>query len=605
MDNINYVSTPRESKTRKFWRIVLGSMLGFIFSNIVISFLSIFFMIGIMATFSSDKPTVEENSVLKLKLDKQIVERAVKTPFDDLDLGSYFGQQSVIGLDEIITAIKAAATDPKIKGISLQVESLIAMPATVAEIRDALEEFKKSNKFIYAYGNYYTQGAYYLCSVADKMYLNYNGSVNIKGLSYQIMFYVGLLDKIEVDMQVIRHGKFKSAVEPFLFDRMSESNRKQITQLAQSEWQILASKMADSRHITVETINNIADSLLSNLAEDALSLGLIDALCYASDYEQFLREKVGVKTDELLHLISLSDYSKAIKKVDLNPKGNIAVIYAVGDIIEGKGDHNIIGSETLCKEIRRATQNDDIKAIVLRINSPGGSAFASDVIWNDIEQAKNAGKIVITSMGDYAASGGYYIACNSNAIVAQPNTITGSIGVFGIVPNMQKMLKNKLGITIDGVTTHKHSDMMNYLRPMDELETKQMMASIEEIYYTFISHVADGRKMSITKVDSIGQGRVWSGSDALSIGLVDKLGNIDDAIELAAQKAGLANYTVVYYPKQKEWFEELLTKNHDEEIATALKNELGELYFVYQGLNKVLNQSGIQARMPAELKLEW
>ena len=603
MENNSYVATPRESKSRKFWRVVLGSMLGFFFSNIIISFLCIFFMIGIVA-MSSDTPVVKERSILKLTLDKEIVERApVKTPFDDLDFN--FGQEPTIGLDDIVNAIKNAATDPKIKGISLHVQQLIASPATAAEIRDALEQFKSSGKFIYAYGDYYTQGAYYLCSVADKMYLNHNGSVSLKGLSYQIMFFKGLLDKLDAEIQIVRHGQFKSAVEPFLTDKMSEANRRQMMQLTQSEWQVLADKIAASRNITVEAINNIADNLLSNLASDALALGLVDTICYAYDYEQILKQKIGIDTKETPNYISLSDYTKATKKVVLKPKGNIAVIYAVGEIIDGKGNNTIIGSETLCKEIRRATKNDEIKAIVLRVNSPGGSASASDIIWNEIEQAKKAGKIVVTSMGDYAASGGYYISCNSDVIVAQPNTLTGSIGVFGMIPNMQKLLKNKLGITIDGVTTHKHSDMMSGFRPMNELELQQMQASIEEIYDKFIGNVAAGRKMTKAEVDSIGQGRVWSGTDALAIGLVDKLGNLDVAIALAAQKAGLANYSVVYYPKQKEWFDELFNKDSDKEIATALKNELGELYFVYQGLNRVLNQSGVQARMPAELKLEW
>ncbi|MDR1346143.1 MAG: signal peptide peptidase SppA [Bacteroidales bacterium] len=605
MENNNYVTTLRESKSRKFWRVVLGSMLGFLLSNIIISFLGLLFMISLMAVFSSDKPVVKEQSILKLTLNKQIVERAVKTPFDDLDLGIYFGQESTIGLDDIVNAIKNAATDLNIKGISLNVQQLIALPATVAEIRDALEQFKSSGKFIYAYGDYYTQGAYYLCSVADKMYLNHNGSVALKGLSAQVIFFKGLIDKLDVDVQIVRHGQFKSAVEPFLTDKMSEANRKQFTQFTQSTWQILVNKIADSRHITTETLNNIADNLLSNLASDALALGLVDSVCYATDYEQALKQKMSIEANESLNYVSLADYTKATKKLELNPKGDIAVVYAVGDIIDGKGSHNIIGSETLCKEIRRATKNKDIKAIVLRVNSGGGSAMASDIIWNEIELAKKAGKVVITSMGDYAASGGYYISCNSDAIVAQPNTLTGSIGVFGIVPNMQKLLKNKLGITVDGVTTHKHSDMMNGFRPMDELEIKQVQASVEEVYDKFIGNVATGRKMSKAAVDSIGQGRIWSGTDALAIGLVDKLGNLDAAIALAAQKAGLTAYTVVYYPKQKEWFEELLNRNRDEEIATAIKNEFGDLYFVYQGLNRVLNQSGIQARMPVEYRMEW
>jgi protease-4 len=365
-------------------------------------------------------------------------------------------------------------------------------------------------------------------------------------------------------------------------------------------WEVVTDKISQSRHISVDSLNVIANKLLSNSAQQALALGLVDKLCYANEYEQVLRKA----TADPLSYVTLADYNKTIQKLD-EKDANIAMIYAYGDIIDGKAEEGTIGSISVCKEIKKAIQNKNVKAIVLRVNSGGGSALASEVIWQQIEEAKKAGKVVVTSMGDYAASGGYYIACNSDAIVAQPNTLTGSIGVFGMIPNMQKMLKNKLGVTVDVVKTNDHADMMSGFRPMDAAELQTIQISIEEIYGQFIGRVAAGRKMTTAQVDSIGQGRVWAGSDAIKIGLVDQLGNIDDAVALAAKLANLNNYSLIYYPAQKEWYEKLLNNNKEEDIAAAIKGELGELYYVYKGLNHILDQQGVQARMPFEMKLDW
>ena len=340
---------------------------------------------------------------------------------------------------------------------------------------------------------------------------------------------------------------------------------------------------------------------LCALPEDALKLNMVDQLGYPGDMEKLLKSKLNVGEDEDINFISIGKYKKSIVN---NTKANdkIAVVYAVGEISDGKGDNSRgIYSESFIKEFKKAYKDEDVKAIVLRINSPGGSALASENIWREIENAKNAGKIVVTSMGDYAASGGYYIACNSNYIIAQPNTLTGSIGVFGMVPSFQNFLKNKLGITIDAVKTNQHSDYGTGMRALDETELATLQTSIEQIYSTFTKRVADGRKMTVAQVDSIGQGRVWAGSDAIKIGLVDKLGSFDDAIAKAAELAKISNYSLVYYPKQKDWFT-LLFSNEDE-VEAMMKAKLGRLYFTYEGIDRILNQEGVQARIPMEISI--
>ena len=423
--------------------------------------------------------------------------------------------------------------------------------------------------------------------------------MDFKGYAMQIMFYKGLIDKLDADVQVVRHGQFKSAVEPYILDKMSEANREQLTLLTNTLWDVLISDISASRKIPADSLNAIADNLLCAMPEDALRLKLVDQLGFSGDMEKLLKTKLNIGEDENLNIITIDKYKKAIQ-TNKKAENKIAVVYAVGTISDGKGDNSRgIYSESFIKEFRKAYNDKDVKAIVLRINSPGGSALASENIWQEIEKAKKAGKVVVTSMGDYAASGGYYIACNSNYIIAQPNTLTGSIGVFGMIPSLQNTLKNKLGITIDGVKTNKHSDYGTGFRPLDETELAVMQKSVEDIYSTFTKRVADGRKMTVAQVDSIGQGRVWAGADAINIGLVDKLGSIDDAIEKAAQLAKVSNYSIVYYPKQNDWFTMLFSKEDD--IDAALKAKLGHLYFTYEGLEQLMNQKGVQARMPMDI----
>lgn len=590
-----------ETRTRKFWRVVFGSMLGFFFSTIIVSFLYFLMMIGMIASLSSatkDTTVVTDNSILKINLAQEISERSIPTPFEGM--ANY---DTPIGLNDILAAIKAAGSDSKIKGIYLCSSNVVASPATMKEIHDALLNFKKSGKFIYAYSDGYAQNGYYLASVADKVLMNPTGNLMLKGYSFQIMFYKGLLDKLDVDVQVIRHGQFKSAVEPYILDKMSEANTKQMTVLVNSLWDCVSKDIAASRKISVNTLNNLVNNLTCFNPDSALKYKLVDQLAYSGDMEKLLKSKIGVGDNGKLNLVSIEKYTKTIKN-ESKSTNKIAVVYAAGEIRDGKGDNDAgIFSDSFIKEFRKAYRDKDVKAIVLRVNSPGGSALASENIWREIAMAKKAGKIIVTSMGDYAASGGYYISCNSDYIIAQPNTLTGSIGVFGMVPSIQKALQSKLGITIDGVKSNDHADFLTGFKAMDPTELNVMQQNVEQTYGLFVKRVSDGRKMSMAAVDSIGQGRVWAGKDAIAIGLVDKLGSIDDAIAKAAQLAKVSNYKLVYYPQQKSFFEKLFAPKEDE-VEMMMKAKLGDLYYMYKGLNQVLSQEGVQARMPMEMTIQ-
>ena len=596
----------KETGAKKFWRIVFGTMVGFFLSCLIVSILSTLMFVAMIASMgSSNTVAIKDNTILKLDLQKPIQEQAVDNPFDMF--GDEFSQyyQSGIGLDDILTCIKAAAKDSKIKGIYINTESVSASPATLKEIHDALVEFKESGKFIYAYADNYTQGAYYLASVADNVTMSATGLLQFRGMALQVMFYKGLIDKLDVDMQIIRHGKFKSAVEPYMMDKMSEANREQMTLLANTIWNTMVDDIAAERKLNKETLNQIADNMFFGTATKAVENKLIDKTCYKDEVAQDLKKLVGLAEDKDLNITGLSEYRKAVKAETNSAKDEIAVVYAVGQITGGKSGNDVMGSETMVKLIKDAYTSENVKAIVLRVNSPGGDGTASDIIWNEIEQAKKAGKVVVTSMGDYAASGGYYISCNSNYIIAQPNTLTGSIGVFGMVPSFQRALKNKLGVTIDGVTTNKHSDAGGALRPLNAEELEVYQNFIDEFYGIFTQRVADGRGMEQSAVDEIGQGRVWAGADALKIGLVDALGNMDDAIAKAAELAKLDNYKVTYYPKKKDFWTTLMEKTSgDNNIQAVIRQELGDQYYIYQGLQQLKNAEGVQALMPMQIQFE-
>jgi protease-4 len=464
-------------------------------------------------------------------------------------------------------------------------------------------EFKKSGKFVIAYSDVYTQNGYYVASAADKVLLNPTGDLSLKGYAFQVMFYKNLLDKMDVDVQIFRHGQFKSAVEPYFLDKMSDANREQLSTLANSLWDVYLKDVSASRKISEEQLNNIADSLLCSSPKAALALKLVDQLTYADGAEKLIKSKLNLGDDDHINYVSVSQYVKTIPEKNSN-SATVAVFYAFGEISDGKGDsENGIYSETFIKEFRKAWKDKNVKAIVLRVNSPGGSALASENIWHEIENAKAAGKKVVVSMGDYAASGGYYISCNADYIYAEPNTITGSIGVFGMIPSAQRFLKNKIGITLDKVETNAHSASGGIYAPMDELESQRLQASIEDIYSTFTKRVADGRHLTVSFVDSIGQGRVWAGSDALKLGLVDALGNIDNAISKAAELAQLDKYDICTYPKQKDWFS-LLFNMKDDAVDAAVRQRMGQFYYIFDGVQQVLDQEGVQARMPMTFTIE-
>jgi protease-4 len=587
---------------KTFFTSFFGAVVGVIVSSILIVVIAIAAIVGGIGAALSKTETKKEtknNSVLFIDFKQQINDRTLDNPFSNFSFDA-LGEKR-IGLDKIVENIQAAKKDSNIKGIYLHLTSIEAGIAAVEEIRNTLLDFKKSNKFIYAYSEMYNQKSYYLASVADKILLNPQGDFDFKGLSAQIMFFKKALDNLQVDVQIFRHGKFKSAIEPFMLDKMSESNRLQTEQFLGSIWNNMLTQISKERKITVDELNVMADELKINSPDDAFTNKLVDGLTYDDEAKSIIRKKLAIEATGKINFIKIADYEadKSILEDKFNDK-KIAVIYAVGSIESGEGDDETIGSDRIASAIKEARLDERIKAIVLRVNSPGGSALASDVIWREVTLAKKA-KPFIVSMGDVAASGGYYISCAADRVFAQPNTITGSIGVFGIMPNAQKMLSEKLGITIDTVNTNKHSDMGGIFRGVTENERAKIQNSVENVYDVFTKRVAEGRKMKQSDVDSIGQGRVWSGTDALKIKLVDELGGLDKAIEFAAKKSNTSDYSIIQLPKVKNPIEELFNDIEKETEAKVIKNQLGDSYKYLRNLKTIINLKGVQARMPYDL----
>ena len=583
---------------KDFFKMMLASMTGCLLS--IVLFFVIILVISFIALSSMNTKQVgiKDNSVILIELNNAITERTSENPFDNMDFSS-MSSDKAIGLNSILRTIKYAASDEKISGILLDLSDVNAGYATVDAIRNQIDSFKKSGKFVYAYGNNLSQRAYYLATVADKIYLNPEGSVEFKGIYMQTMFFKKALEKLDVDMQIIRHGKFKSAVEPFMLEKMSPENKLQMQMLANGIWEKIKNGVAISRNLDTATITTIADSLFAFQAEGALAHGLVDSLIYRDELETIILSKI-VKTGKIPYL-SLNNYFNNIKSKLFNiNKNSIAVIYAFGEITNGKEKYGVISGKHIAKTIRDAAADSSIKAIVLRVNSPGGDALASDMIWREVKLA-NAKKPVVVSMGDYAASGGYYISCAARKIYAEATTITGSIGVFGVIPNMEKLFNNKLGISFDEVKTNKNSDFISTAKPLSDYNRATVQFMIEDVYSTFIKHVAEGRKMSEEQVDSIGQGRVWCGSDALRIGLVDELGGIDKAIDFAAKEAGITEFSIREMPYKKDFLATLLedfeveTKISKEELINA---ELGEFTQMYNSWKQATNASGVQMRLP-------
>ncbi|MEJ7694683.1 signal peptide peptidase SppA [Daejeonella sp.] len=587
---------------KEFFKFVFASMVGMILSFLAIFILFILFISVIVASAGSDgNVEVSANSVMHMSLDYPITERADKNPFSEFSFMG-FESKKTLGLKEILSGIRAAKTDQNIKGIYLDASSVSAGFATIEEIRNALLDFRKSGKFVIAYSEVYSQGAYYLASAADKIYLNPEGMVDFRGLSAESMFFKGSLDKLGIEAQIIKVGTYKSAVEPFILEKMSEPNRRQVTSFLGSMYDHFLSKISESRKISKATLFSIADSAKVRDPKDAVLFKMIDGLLYKDQVLDELKSRTGINKKKEVKSVSIEEYAAKGDKDNSTSSNRIAVIYANGEIISGEGNDNTMGSERISRAIRKARTDDKIKAVVIRVNSPGGSALASDVMWREVVLTKKI-KPVIVSMGDVAASGGYYIACAADSIFAQPNTITGSIGVFGIIPNMQKFFNDKLGITFDGVKTGKYADLGDVSRPLTEDERLIFQHEVNKTYNTFTKKVADGRKKSQAYIDSIGQGRVWSGTEALNNGLVDRLGDIDDAIASAAKKAKLSDYKIVSYPTQVDPFKSFFDSSADKVRIYFAKKELGDNFTYYEQLKSALSVSGIQTRIPYNITI--
>lgn len=565
-----------------------------VFGLMLFCVLGFFLLLGIASVAGKkDATKVESNSVLLLDFKGPVLERTPEDPFAKLR-----GETPALGLKEILENIDKAANDDHIKGILLDLGTVSAGSAAKDEIRAALKAFQAKGKFIYSRADYYYNGNYYLASLADKIFLTPSGEMLFNGTAAEPMFYKGFLDKIGVEIQVVRHGRFKGAVEPFIKDKLSEENRLQIRQYKESLFMNLIHAVAQDRKMSEDEVRSVAYEMKIRSAEDAVNLHLVDQLAYTDQIYAAIREKLGMKENETIKFITYSKYKDAPSKSkdgDINNK--IAVIYAQGEIQDGEGDDNTIGGSSLSETMRKARLDDKIKAIVFRINSPGGSALASDIIWREVKLAAEK-KPVIVSMGDVAASGGYYIAAPATFIFAEPSTITGSIGVFGMYPNAQKLLNDKLGITTDTVKLGRYSDLGNASRPFTEDEKKIVQQFIEKVYDDFISRVAEGRKKQKADVDSIAQGRVWAANDALNLGLVDKIGSLDDAIKLAAEKAGVSSYHITRMPAMKNPVEEMIKSLSGEtRMKQALQSELGENYALYQQLQSLQKKQGIRMEL--------
>ncbi len=587
---------------KQFLKFTLASIVGVMIAGLLLLFITIG-IISAMVSVSDEPSQIESNTVLILKFDHQIVDRAKKNPLEGLDFGMFQGEKTV-GLNDILDCIRKAKTDHNILGIYLNPMDIQAGMASVEEIRSALKDFKTSGKFVYAYGDYLSQKAYYLVTVADTLVLNPQGSVDFRGLGGERTFYKKGLEKLGVEMQIIRHGKFKSAVEPFLLDKMSPENRLQTETYLNSLWSEMLADISSSRKMSFDELNVIADQVSTfRKADFAKEKNLVDRLKYKDQVIDDLKKLTLTSEKDDVKAVDIFKYIKVpeVREQKGLARKKIAVIYASGAIDSGTSDDDI-KSEELSRTIREARRDSSIKAIVLRINSPGGSAYGSEVIWREVKLAA-ATKPVIASMGDVAASGGYYIACAADTIMADRTTITGSIGIFGMIPNMQNLLSNKLGITQDVVTTNEHSDMISVTRPMSAFERDLMQQTIEEGYDTFISRVAEGRKMEKTAVDEIGQGRVWAAPNAKEIKLIDAYGGLTDAIELAKKMAKLDNFRIVNLPKLKDPIEELMKEFSGSARAGFMKDELGESYKYYDQLRTLVSQRGVLARMPYDIEI--
>ena len=581
---------------KDFIKYTMATVVGLVLVSIIMGILTFVSMAGMIASEGMSSP-IEKKSVLRITLKGSITERAgEENPLSKL--GGETTQQ--IALDQALQALEKAAKNDKIEGIYMEGGILSAYPAEVQELRQALLKFKKSGKWIIAYADTYSRSAYYLCSVADKVYLNPIGMLDWSGLSSNPMFFTGLMKKLGIKMQVFKVGTYKSAVEPYIAEQMSDANREQVSSYQQSIWNNMLKDVAKSRKTTAEALNSLADSLtILSGPEASVKGGLVDKLCYQDEVKKILKNKAKMEEDESLRFVSISDVALS---EELNDKvdDEIAVYYAYGEIKEditgGFAQESAITSKQMTKDLQELREDDDVKAVVLRVNSPGGSAYASEQIWREV-QLLSKEKPVIVSMGALAASGGYYISCGANKIFAEPTSLTGSIGIFGMIPDATELLTDKLGLSFDVVKTNAHSDFGAMGRPLNESECRLMQAYINQGYELFTGRVAQGRNISQDSVKAVAEGRVWTGEQAMKIGLVDKLGNLNDAIAAAAKAAKIEKYSVGRYPEPAPWFASLLQEKKADYMDSQMRSALGEFYPAFSLIRNLKNQDAIQARM--------
>ena len=594
---------------KQFFKFMFASCLGMTLFTVLIGLIGI----GILTQVSKSAEKTEEitpNTILKISLNSLVPERTNNAAINPYE----FNTDDVIGLQEMIETIERAKNDDDIKGIYLEMTNPQLGFAGMSVLRRAIEDFQNNddNKFVIAYGDNYTQKAYYLASVADEIYMNPIGTVDFKGLSGTLLFFKDMLDRLGIDMQVFYVGNFKSATEPFRRTNMSEENRLQVREYMESLYGIMLEDISNSRKISVKELRTIADEYQLREADDALRLKFVDKLLYKDEMIDLLKDKIGLGKDEDIKAVSLSTYNKSNPRdKNLTAKSKIAVVYAEGSIVDGQGENGQIGGDRYAEIIRDIRKDKAIKAIVLRVNSGGGSGFASEKIWRELMLAKEQGLPIIVSMGDVAASGGYYIAAPADKILVEKNTITGSIGVFGVIPSMADFLKNEIGITVDTVKTGKFSTGITPFYDVNDAEGQIIQESVEEFYDLFLRRVAEGRNMTKDAVHKVAQGRVWTGAKAIELGLADEVGDLEQAMIVAAEKAGLSKFRVLEYPTIKDPLQQIfdeLTGKDDKKVKQAsralIEEELGELYPYYEQMKEIRAMKGVQARMPYTIEIK-
>ena len=592
-----FYDSDKKLSMKAFFKYVLATITGILIFSVLMFFIMIGIIGAMVSSVGSKSETVTpSNAVLLINLDHTITEKTEPNPFENLDLPGYSGARS-LGLNDMVSRIKAAKDDGNIKGIYLNVSGVNAGFPTAKAIREAILDFKTSGKFVVAFSDVMSQKGYYINSAADEIYLNPQGSLDFRGLATSVMFFKEAMDKLGVDMQILKVGTYKSAVEPFMMNSMSEANKEQVNSYLGSIYDTFLSDISASKKLSVDSLRGIANGYLIREPEDAKKYGFVNNLLYKDEVFAKIRTKLGIDEKKDIPYVSILDYTN---KPSAGEAGGdrVAVLYAYGEIIDGEGMDGQIGGDKISRELRQLRLDDKVKAVVLRVNSPGGSALASENIWREVDLTKKV-KPVIVSMGDYAASGGYYISAAADSIFADPTTLTGSIGVFGMIPNFQRLFNEKLGVHFDAVKTAKFADMdVDMDRPLTEEEKTIIQGGVNKIYQVFMKRVADGRKLDVAYVDSIGQGRVWTGKQAVDLKLVDRIATLDEAVKAAAKKAKLDNYRVSEYPRMKDPFSSILSTSKEKIKMWMLEDELGDYVKYYSELKKVSKQSGIQARIP-------